>query len=283
MSNEKYRNKLKTAKKHKYTEIINQKLIKIIDSKFFRQITLGGATGDTLWKCLLCNSMPTTNILKHSKTNHHKAQVRAIENRQLNLNEGLNSQILDEIRDNEKSYSNTSGFYDSNVKESLSDSSLEEDCIEDKYSKPDFHYRNKKEGFSWYPFKNKEIMIGCIIVRCTQTLMSSLKWLYQLNRDLRTQMIKVCAKEYYIYEPALISGRNVVLPLLFYNRSKKLFAKVCRLNVAQLPSSALEIEISISWNLDFFTTDLVEISAEDFKMLYDEILVSDGACYLLDA
>ncbi|KAI8455366.1 hypothetical protein BY996DRAFT_8686339 [Phakopsora pachyrhizi] len=39
-----------------------------------------------MWKCLLCNSRATTNLVKHSNTEHHKAAVREIERRN-NLHE----------------------------------------------------------------------------------------------------------------------------------------------------------------------------------------------------
>ncbi|CAH7682371.1 hypothetical protein BY996DRAFT_6582943 [Phakopsora pachyrhizi] len=37
--------------------------------------------GENIWKCLLCNSRPTTNIIKHSNTENHKNAVREVEKR----------------------------------------------------------------------------------------------------------------------------------------------------------------------------------------------------------
>ncbi|KAI8451992.1 hypothetical protein BY996DRAFT_4585137, partial [Phakopsora pachyrhizi] len=62
-----------------------------------------------------------------------------------------------------------------------------------------------------YPDFNPEVSSGCKFFKFSQ----SSKWLYQFPRDLWTQMIKYGAKEYYISEPALISGVNVVVPLFF--------------------------------------------------------------------
>ncbi|CAH7672707.1 hypothetical protein PPACK8108_LOCUS7531 [Phakopsora pachyrhizi] len=43
------------------------------------QITSGGTIGEKFWKCLLCKSRPTTNIIKHSNTENHKNAVREVE------------------------------------------------------------------------------------------------------------------------------------------------------------------------------------------------------------
>ncbi|KAI8461327.1 hypothetical protein BY996DRAFT_6408740 [Phakopsora pachyrhizi] len=54
-----------------------------MDRNYFIQVTEGGATGEIVWKCLLCNSRATTNTLKHSMTEQNKAQVKDIERRKL--------------------------------------------------------------------------------------------------------------------------------------------------------------------------------------------------------
>ncbi|KAI8447207.1 hypothetical protein BY996DRAFT_4536532, partial [Phakopsora pachyrhizi] len=66
-----------------------------------------------------------------------------------------------------------------------------------------------------------EVSSGCNIFKFSQCS----EWRYQFPRDLRTQMIEFGAKEYYIYEPELISGGNVVVPLFFNNKSYRLSAK----------------------------------------------------------
>ncbi|CAH7677113.1 hypothetical protein PPACK8108_LOCUS12246 [Phakopsora pachyrhizi] len=215
----------------------------------------------------------------------------------------------------------------------------------------------------WFPFKKKEIMIGCLIAGCTRTLMSrktynhiqvvlrlfdvqlpswktvqsaktqlqklthckkytSLsvignpmttasiqgllkqelgnpivakyldfypensegeniyklsqceKWLHQYPRDLLAQMIRVGDQSFYIYEPAQIIDRNVVVPLYFYNKGNKLRAKVCKLNVLVLPSSL--VELSISGDLNFYSSNMKEIMAEEFLKPYHEITFNDG-------
>ncbi|CAH7685630.1 hypothetical protein BY996DRAFT_4576201 [Phakopsora pachyrhizi] len=149
------------------------------------------------------------------------------------------------------------------------------------------------DSSDWFPFKQKDIMIGCLIAGCPCTIMSrktynhiqvvlrmcdielpswktvqtaktklqkkshckksssqsilgnpmttelcnpivtnyleyypedsegeniyklsqSQKWLHQYPRDLHAQMIRVENKSFYIYEPAQIIDRNVVVPI----------------------------------------------------------------------
>ncbi|KAI8449373.1 hypothetical protein BY996DRAFT_8407206 [Phakopsora pachyrhizi] len=100
------------------------------------------------------------------------------------------------------------------------------------------------------------------------------KWLHQYPRDLRAQMIRVGDQSFYIYEPAQIIDRNVVVPLYFYNKGNKLWAKVCKLNVLVLPSSL--VELSISGDLNFYSSNMKEIMAEEFLKPYHEITFNDG-------
>ncbi|KAI8444080.1 hypothetical protein BY996DRAFT_4601602, partial [Phakopsora pachyrhizi] len=79
---------------------------------------------------------------------------------------------------------------------------------------------------------------------------------------------------FYIYEPAQIIDRNVVVPLYFYNKGNKLWAKVCKLNVLVLPSSL--VELSISGDLNFYSSNMKDIMAEEFLKPYHEITFNDG-------
>ncbi|KAI8450839.1 hypothetical protein BY996DRAFT_8688860 [Phakopsora pachyrhizi] len=100
------------------------------------------------------------------------------------------------------------------------------------------------------------------------------KWLHQYPRDLQAQMIRVGDQSFYIYEPAQIIDRNVVVPLYFYNKGNKLWAKVCKLNVLVLPSSL--VELSISGDLNFYSSNMKEIMAEEFLKPYHEITFNNG-------
>ncbi|CAH7686124.1 hypothetical protein PPACK8108_LOCUS20733 [Phakopsora pachyrhizi] len=61
----------------------------MMDPKYFQQITSGGTIGENIWKCLLCKSRPTTNIIKHSNTENHKNAVREVEKRKQHEGESL--------------------------------------------------------------------------------------------------------------------------------------------------------------------------------------------------
>ncbi|KAI8443082.1 hypothetical protein BY996DRAFT_6428225 [Phakopsora pachyrhizi] len=237
------------------------------------------------------------------------------------------------------------------------------DSMEDLLMGQDDNLDYQCDQSYWFPFKKKEIMIGCLIAGCTRTLMSrktynhiqvvlrlfdvqlpswktvqsaktqlqklthckkytSLsvignpmttasiqgllkqelgnpivakyldfypensegeniyklsqceKWLHQYPRDLLAQMIRVGDQSFYIYEPAQIIDRNVVVPLYFYNKGNKLRAKVCKLNVLVLPSSL--VELSISGDLNFYSSNMKEIMAEEFLKPYHEITFNDG-------
>ncbi|CAH7677338.1 hypothetical protein PPACK8108_LOCUS12479 [Phakopsora pachyrhizi] len=90
----------------------------------------------------------------------------------------------------------------------------------------------------------------------------------------QAQMIRVGDQSFYIYEPAQIIDRNVVVPLYFYNKGSKLWAKVCKLNVLVLLSSL--VELSISGDLNFYSSYMKEIMAEEFLKPYHEITFNDG-------
>ncbi|KAI8456151.1 hypothetical protein BY996DRAFT_4636597 [Phakopsora pachyrhizi] len=104
-------------------------------------------------------------------------------------------------------------------------------------------------------------------------LAQSEKWLHQYPRNLRAQMISVGGKHYYIYEPVQLIDGNVVVPVFFYTKGGKIYAKACKLNVSI--DSSEYVNISICWNLDFFSPDTTEIFEEDFWRPYNEILFSD--------
>ncbi|KAI8452885.1 hypothetical protein BY996DRAFT_6415116 [Phakopsora pachyrhizi] len=126
------------------------------------------------------------------------------------------------------------------------------------------------EAGDWYPFTNKEIIIGCLITGCTRSLISCKT--YDHIRDLRAQMISVGGKHYYIYDPVQLKDGSVIVPIFFHIRGGKLYAKTCKLNVGVISSS--EVNISIRWNLNFYA-DIKEILKEDFSRPYIEILVID--------
>ncbi|CAH7667946.1 hypothetical protein BY996DRAFT_4557818, partial [Phakopsora pachyrhizi] len=80
-------------------------------------------------------------------------------------------------------------------------------------------------------------------------------------------------KHNYIYEPVKLNDGSVVVPMFFYIRGGKLHARTCKLNFGVISSS--EVNISISWNLNFYSADINEILGEDFLRPYIEIIVSD--------
>ncbi|KAI8457799.1 hypothetical protein BY996DRAFT_6411371 [Phakopsora pachyrhizi] len=104
-------------------------------------------------------------------------------------------------------------------------------------------------------------------------LSQSKKWLQEYPRDLRAQMISVGGKHYYIYEPVKINDGSVVVPMFFYIKGGKMYAKACKLNFSVISSA--EVNIFISWNRYFYSDDIKEIVGEDFLRPYAEILVSD--------
>ncbi|KAI8457360.1 hypothetical protein BY996DRAFT_6411693 [Phakopsora pachyrhizi] len=324
-----------------------------MDPKHFRQITHGGTIDNIMWKCLLCNSRATNNLVKHSNTEHHKAAVREIERRN-NLHEQTlmcpkadMTKILqmDTDESDGEDLISTDVNYFSNPNESDSDSDAESinsseisseylnslsDRSEEMESSTDTMFETNIEddllgdSEDWYPFTKKEIMIGCLISGCTRSLISwktyehiqlvlrlcnvnlpswktvhkckehisvsvlrnpistvgiegilnqSKKWLQEYPRDLRAKMISVGGKHYYIYEPVQINDGSVVVPMFFYIKGGKMYAKACKLNFRVISSA--EVNIFISWNRDFYSDDLKEIFGEDFLRPYDEILVND--------
>ncbi|KAI8448444.1 hypothetical protein BY996DRAFT_6419740 [Phakopsora pachyrhizi] len=56
-------------------------------------------------------------------------------------------------------------------------------------------------------------------------LPQSKNWLQKYPRDLTAQMISVGGKHYYIYEPVQLNDGSVVVPIFFYIRGGKLYAK----------------------------------------------------------
>ncbi|KAI8460242.1 hypothetical protein BY996DRAFT_8498525 [Phakopsora pachyrhizi] len=104
-------------------------------------------------------------------------------------------------------------------------------------------------------------------------LAQSEKWIHLYPRNLRPQMISFGGKQYYIYEPVQLIDGNVVVPVFFYTKGGKMYAKTCKLNVSI--DSSEYVNISICWNKDFFSPDTTEIFEEDFWRPYNEILFSD--------
>ncbi|KAI8449513.1 hypothetical protein BY996DRAFT_6418393 [Phakopsora pachyrhizi] len=240
-------------------------------------------------------------------------------------------------------HSNKSSKESSDLQEALSEISEDTESIEETNFESNFSQDSCGENKDWYPFKKKEIMIGCILAGCTRSLMSrktydhirlvlrlcnvdlpswrtvqsakaklqkytycrvqkselgnplvskfvefypelsngkniyklaqSEKWLHQFPRNLRAQMISVGGRQFYIYEPVQLIDGNVVVPVFFYTKGGKIYAKACKLNVSI--DSSEDVNISICWNLDFFSPDTTEIFGEDFWRPYNEILFSN--------
>ncbi|KAI8458054.1 hypothetical protein BY996DRAFT_6411177 [Phakopsora pachyrhizi] len=172
-----------------------------MDPKHFRQITHGGTIDNIMWKCLLCNTRATTNLVKHSNTELHKAAVREIERRN-NLHDQTsmcpkadltkNLQMETDDSDGEDLISTDVNYF-SNPNESDSDSDAESinsselsseylnslsDRSEEMESSTDTMFETNiddevlGDSEDWYPFTKKEIMIGCLISGCTQSLIS---------------------------------------------------------------------------------------------------------------
>ncbi|KAI8445640.1 hypothetical protein BY996DRAFT_6423816 [Phakopsora pachyrhizi] len=143
-----------------------------MDSKYFKQITQGGATGDILWKCLLCNSRATTNIRKHSLTDIHKAQVREVEKRNAindikstsdsenddmeNYLQENNLDIEDQDKNSESFGYDSANDLDSDLSDTYSSSSEGGESNEDILPEKDDIYGNERTDSTWFPFKKKE-------------------------------------------------------------------------------------------------------------------------------
>ncbi|CAH7687836.1 hypothetical protein PPACK8108_LOCUS22686 [Phakopsora pachyrhizi] len=137
----------------------------------------------------------------------------------------------------------------------------------------------------WYPFTRKKELGNPLVSSFLEfypeqsagkniyKLSQSKKWLQEYPRDLRAQMISVGGKHYYIYEPVQINDGSVVVPMFFYIKGGKMYAKACKLKFSVISSA--EVKIFISWNRDFYSDDIKEIVGEDFLRPYAEILVSD--------
>ncbi|KAI8444648.1 hypothetical protein BY996DRAFT_6425526 [Phakopsora pachyrhizi] len=277
-----------------------------MDPKYFQQIASGGTIGENIWKCLLCKSRPTTNIIKHSNTENHKNAVREVEKRkqhegesssynwegvnkynQMNTEDsecenhrGESSIIFKDPSDSEYSeseaetepdaHSNISSKESSDLQEALSEISEDMESIEETNFESNVSQDSLGENNEWYPFKKKrELSNGKNIYKLAQ----SEKWLHQYPRNLQAQMISVGGKHYYIYEPVQLIDGNVVVPVFFYTKGGKIYAKACKLNVSI--DSSEYVNISICWNLDFFSPDTTEIFEEDFWRPYNEICFSD--------
>ncbi|KAI8456160.1 hypothetical protein BY996DRAFT_6412618 [Phakopsora pachyrhizi] len=176
-----------------------------MDPNHFKQITNGGTIENIMWKCLLCNTRATNNMLKHSSTEHHKAAVREIERRKkLNeqtsnsLNAGLtkNLQMVTDDSEGEDHISNDVNYFsnpnesdldsvsDSNAEsinssdlsseyhDSLSDKSEEMESSSDTMFETNIEDDVLGDSEDWYSFTKKEIMIGCLISGCTRSLIS---------------------------------------------------------------------------------------------------------------
>ncbi|KAI8460786.1 hypothetical protein BY996DRAFT_6429562 [Phakopsora pachyrhizi] len=197
-------------------------------------------------------------------------------------------------------HSNISSKESSDLQEAFSEFSEDMESIEETNFESNFSKDSCGENKDWYPFKKKEIMIGCILAGCTRSLMlrktydhirlvlrlcnvdlpswrtvqsakaklqkytycrvqkselgnplvskfvefypelsngkniyklsQSEKWLHQFPRNLRAQMISVGGKQFYIYEPVQLIDGNVVVPVFFYTKGGKIYAKACKLN-----------------------------------------------------
>ncbi|KAI8445100.1 hypothetical protein BY996DRAFT_8480786 [Phakopsora pachyrhizi] len=82
-------------------------------------------------------------------------------------------------------------------------------------------------------------------------LAQSEKWLHQYPRNLRPQMISFGGKNYYIYELVQLIDGNVVVPVFFYTKGGKIYAKASKCNVS------------------------IHSSEDEFWRPYNEILFSD--------
>ncbi|KAI8456272.1 hypothetical protein BY996DRAFT_6412515 [Phakopsora pachyrhizi] len=269
-----------------------------MDPNHFRQITHGGTIDNIMWKCLLCNKRATTNLVKHSNTENHKAAVREIERRK-NLHEqtsnslkaGLTKNLQMETDDSDgedQIKSINSSELSSEFQNFLSERSEEMESSTDTMFETNIDDEVLGDSEDWYPFTKKEIMIELgnpLVSSCLEfypeqsagknihKLSQRKKWLQEYPRDLRAQMISVGGKHYYIYEPVQINDGSVVVPMFFYIKGGKMYAKAYKLNFSVISSA--EVNIFISWNRDFYCDDIKEIVGEDFLRPYAEIIVSD--------
>ncbi|CAH7672055.1 hypothetical protein PPACK8108_LOCUS6836 [Phakopsora pachyrhizi] len=129
---------------------------------------------------------------------------------------------------------------------------------------------NHRFSSSWFPFKKKEIMIGCLISGCTRSLMSRKVYnhIRQVLRlcdvDLPSWKTVQSAKSQLLKKTHCKEKMSVIImgnPITTVS-IQGLLTQVCKLNVFVLSSS--ELQISISGDLDFYASDLKEIMAQDF-------------------
>ncbi|KAI8453744.1 hypothetical protein BY996DRAFT_6414440 [Phakopsora pachyrhizi] len=285
-----------------------------MDPKHFRQITHGRTIDNIVWKCLLCNTRATTNLVKHSNTEHHKAAVREIERRNnllqqtsmcLKADLTKNLQMETDESDGEdlistdvNYFSNPNEYDSESDAESINSSELSSEYLnslsdrsEEMESSTDTMFETNidddvlGDSEECYPFTKKEELGNPLVSSCLEfypeqsagknicKLSQSKKWLQEYPRDLRAQMISVGGKHYYIYELVQINDGSVVVPMFFYIKGGKMYAKACKLNFSVISSA--EVNIFIGWNRDFYSDEIKEIVGEDFLRPYAEILVSD--------
>ncbi|KAI8461648.1 hypothetical protein BY996DRAFT_6408488 [Phakopsora pachyrhizi] len=296
-----------------------------MDRKYFIQITEGGATGDIVWKCLLCNSRTTTNILKHSMTDQHKAQVKDVERRQLqhaNTSKSENSDLHKDIqKEREDSEEMETGgnlemrfsTKDFTVQESSSDRELLSDsqsessitssngqgddfCMEDLIIEPGSTTGEFGDSSDWFPFKQKEIMIGCLIAGCTRTLMTRKtynhiqvvlrmcdielpSWKTVQTAKTKLQRISHCNKstsQSIIGNPLTTVSIQGLLTQELGNTIVTKYLEYYPEYFEEKNIYKLSQKISISGEKNFYSSNLKEILAEDFWKPYHEITFNDG-------
>ncbi|KAI8446784.1 hypothetical protein BY996DRAFT_6421979 [Phakopsora pachyrhizi] len=253
-----------------------------MDTKYFQQITSGGTIGENIWKCLLCKSRPTTNIIKHANTENHKTAVREVEKRKHQLAESSSSQWTGEP----DAHSNISSKEASDLQEYLSEISEDMESIEETNFES-FSQDSLGENKEWYPFKRKEIMIGCILSGCTCSLMSRKTYdhirlvLRLCNVDLPSwKTVQSLAFPWY---PEHSNGKNIYK----LAQSEKWLHQYPRNLRAQMisvggkhyyiyePVQLFDGNVVIP--VFFYTkgADATEILGEDFWRPYNEIILSD--------
>ncbi|KAI8445395.1 hypothetical protein BY996DRAFT_6424146 [Phakopsora pachyrhizi] len=141
-------------------------------------VAQGGAMRDVVWKCLLWKGRATTNIIKHSMTDKHKAYVKDIERRQFQQAELSNSgryhsltgfniekdnNDVNEIRYSSKgdSDSTSDGEILNDSQSEVASSSLKSqgdgDSMEDLLMGQDDNLDYQCDQSYWFPFKKKEL------------------------------------------------------------------------------------------------------------------------------
>lgn len=106
-------------------------------------------------------------------------------------------------------------------------------------------------------------------------LAQSQKWREGFSRELRVPMVRVRNQHFYVYEPAQLEDKRVVLPVFFYQKSSVVHAKC--LQVTLEPSSLFNHNIMmVQEEPQFDSSHFIDVDVEEFSVSFVEMVLGDG-------